>query len=93
MIVTAVGQRGFRAGCDGWRPEKTNSGPAALPTGGPDMAQLYFGQNANLNYPPDPDRNRAKTVDVRRNMAVRTLPREGATKIKIKSVLKYSWDG
>ncbi len=24
-------------------------------------------------------------------MVVRTLPREGATKIKIKSVLKYSW--
>jgi hypothetical protein len=26
-----------------------------------------------------------------RKMAVRTLPREGAAKIKIKSVLKYSW--
>jgi hypothetical protein len=24
-------------------------------------------------------------------MAVRTLPREGAAKIKIKSVLKFSW--
>jgi hypothetical protein len=44
-----------------------------------------------INYPPDPDRNRAKPDDFRRTMAVKTLPREGAAKIKIKSVLKYSW--
>jgi hypothetical protein len=41
--------------------------------------------------PPDPDRNRANTVDMRRKMADRTLPREKAAKVKINSVLKYSW--
>ncbi len=52
-----------------------------------------------INYPPDPDRNRANTVDVRRRMAVRTLTREGTAKIKIKRVLDRAgkwgafWDG
>ncbi len=46
-----------------------------------------------IKLPPDPDRNRAKSVDFERTEAVRTLPREGAAKIKIKSVLKYSWEG
>ncbi len=50
-------------------------------------AQLYFKTKSNLkiNYPPDPDRNRANTVDLRRGMAVRTLPREGAAKVNINS--------
>ncbi len=43
-----------------------------------------------LNSPRDPDRNQANIVDLRRQMAVRTLPRAGAAKIKIKSVLKYN---
>ena len=41
--------------------------------------------------PPDPGRNRPITVDLRRKIAVRTLHREGAAKMKIKSVQKYSW--
>ncbi len=43
-------------------------------------------------YLTDPDRNRIKTVDVRRKMAVQTIPREGAAKTKTKSDLKYSWE-
>jgi hypothetical protein len=55
--------------------------------------QLYLRSNKKLksNYPSDPGRNQAKPVELRRTMAVRSLPQEGAAKIKTQSVPKYSW--
>ncbi len=42
--------------------------------------------------PPGSGLKPAETDDFRRNMAIRTLPWEGAAKIKRKNILKYSWE-
>ncbi len=62
------------------------------PFGGPtlDPALVKVKMKIETKVPPDPVRNRAKAPDLRRETAVRKLPRERATKIKIKSVLKYT---
>ena len=44
-----------------------------------------------LRHQTKDSRDWATPVDFRRGVCVRTPPREGATKIKIKSVLRYSW--
>ncbi len=52
-----------------------------------DPAALKVNMKIKINYPPDPGRNRATTADLRKKMAVRTLPREVAAKINIKTSL------
>ncbi len=70
-------------GVEDTRPE----GRIYCPTHATARVKIVFGRctnptvltvEINLNHPPNPDRNRAKTVDVRKKMAVRTLPQERA---------------